>query len=88
MRCSIDNINKLEEFIPAKKETVIGGFEFLDNFILRGEKSDAIPKLFVRNIKTNKEEEIKISNEKVGSPGVALMQKNTNTSMLANYFEN
>jgi Protease II len=82
MRCSIDNINKLEEFIPAKKETVIGGFEFLDNFILRGEKSDAIPKLFVRNIKTNKEEEIKISNEKVGSPGVALMQKNTNTSKI------
>ncbi len=83
MRCSIDNINKLEEFIPAKKETVIGGFEFLDNFILRGEKSDAIPKLFVRNIKTNKEEEIKISNEKVGSPGVALMQKNTNTSKIS-----
>ena len=82
MRCSIDNINKLEEFIPAKKETVIGGFEFLDNFILRGEKSDAIPKLLVRNIKTNKEEEIKISNEKVGSPGVALMQKNTNTSKI------
>ena len=56
----IDNINKLEEFIPPKKETVIGGLDFLDEYILRSEKCDAIPKLFVRNIKTNLEEEIKI----------------------------
>ena len=82
LRCKIDNIINLEEFIPAKKETVIGGLEFLDNFILRGEKSDAIPKLFVRNIKTNKEEEIKISDEKVGSPGASMMQKDTNTSKI------
>jgi len=82
LRCKINNITNLEEFIPAKKETVIGGLEFLDNFILRGEKSDAIPKLFVRNIKTNKEEEIKISDEKVGSPGASLMQKDTNTSKI------
>ena len=46
-------LNNLEEFIPSKKETVIGGLEFLDDFIIRSEKSDAIPKLFVRNIKTN-----------------------------------
>ena len=26
-------IDNLEEYIPAKKETVIGGFEFLDNYI-------------------------------------------------------
>ena len=43
-----------------KKETIIGGFEFLDNYILRSEKSDAIPKLFIRNIRTNDEEELKI----------------------------
>ena len=72
----------MEVFIPAKKETVIGGLEFLDNFILRSEKSDAIPKLFVRNIKTNKEEEIKISDEQIGVPGVSLMQRDTNTTCL------
>ena len=48
---------------------MIGGLEFLENFIVRSEKSDAIPKLFVRNIKTNKEKEIKISDEAIGCPG-------------------
>jgi oligopeptidase B len=82
LRCEVNNINNLEEFIPAKKETIIGGLVFLDDFMLRSEKSDAIPKLFARNIKTNMEEEIKISNEIVGSPGAALMQKNTNTTKI------
>ncbi len=82
LRCKINDIKNLEEFIPSKKETVIGGLDFLDNYIIRGEKSDAIPKLFVRNIKTNQEEEIKISNEAIGSPGASLMQKDTNTSKI------
>ena len=71
LRCKTNQIDKLEVFIPAKKETVIGGFEFLDDYILRSEKSDARPKLFVRNIQTNKEEEIKISDESIGVPGVS-----------------
>ena len=82
LRCKTNQIEKLEVFIPAKKETVIGGFEFLDDYILRSEKSDAIPKLFVRNINTNKEEEIKISDEPIGVPGISLMQRDTNTSMI------
>ena len=82
LRCKTNQIEKLEVFIPAKKETIIGGFEFLDDYILRSEKSDAIPKLFVRNIKTNKEEEIKISDEPIGVPGVSLMQRDTNTTMI------
>ena len=82
LRCKTSQIDKLEVFIPAKKETVIGGFEFLDDYIIRSEKSDAIPKLFVRNIQTNKEEEIKISDEPIGVPGVSLMQKDTNTTMI------
>ena len=82
LRCKTNQIEKLEVFIPAKKETVIGGFEFLDDYIIRSEKSDAIPKLFVRNIKTNKEEEIKVSDEPIGVPGVSLMQRDTNTTMI------
>ncbi len=82
LRCKTDNINNLEEFIPAKDETVIGGLEFLENFIVRSEKSDAIPKLFVRNIKTNKEKEIKISDEAIGCPGASLMQRDRNTSKI------
>jgi oligopeptidase B len=82
LRCKVNNIKKLEEFIPGKKETVIGGIDFLDDYLLRSEKSDAVPKLYVRNIKTNKEEEINISEEIIGSPGAALMQKDTNTSKI------
>ena len=82
LRCKNNDINNLEEFIPAKKETVIGGPDFLNDFIIRAEKSDAIPKLFVRNIKTNVEEEIKISDEAIGSPGSALLQKDRNTSKI------
>ncbi|RPG96895.1 MAG: S9 family peptidase, partial [Candidatus Pelagibacter sp. TMED165] len=82
LRCKINDTLNLEEFIPSKKETVIGSFDFLDNFIIRSEKSDAIPKLFIRNIKTNMEEEIKISDEPIGSPGAALMQRDTNTEKI------
>ena len=82
LRCKTDQIDKLETFLPAKKETVIGGLDFLDDYILRAEKSDAISKLYVRNIKTNVEEEIKISNEAIGVPGASLMQKDTNTSKI------
>ena len=82
LRCKKNNIQEFEEFIPSKKETVIGDLDFLDDFIIRGEKSDAIPKLFIRNIKTNKEEEIKISNEPIGSPGTSIMQRNRNTSKI------
>jgi len=80
LRCDHNNIKHLDVFIPPKEETVIGGFDFLDNYILRAEKSDAIPKLFIRSIATNKEEELIISSEPVGSPGISLMQKNTNTT--------
>ncbi len=82
LRCKIDDIKKIEEFIPAKKNIVIGGLDFLDDYFLRSEKSDAIPKLYVRSIKTNKEEEIKISDEAIGCPGAALLQRDTNTSKI------
>ena len=82
LRCKKDDIENLEEFVPSKKETVIGGLDFLDDYIIRAEKSDAIPKLYVRNINTNEEEEIKISNEAIGVPGASLMQKDTNTSKI------
>ena len=82
LRCKNDEINKLEVFLPAKEETVIGGLEFLDDYILRSEKSDAITKLYVRDMKTNKEEEIKVSDEAIGVPGISLMQRDTNTTMI------
>ena len=82
LRCKIDEIDNLEIFVPSKKETVIGDLDFLDDYIIRGEKSDAIPKLFVRNIKTNDEEEIKISEEVIGVPSFSFKQRDTNTTKI------
>ena len=82
LRCKKDNLNEFEEYIPAKKGTIIGSFDFLDNHMIRSESSDAIPKLYIRDLKTNKEEEIKISSEQVGSPGAFLMQRDTNTTRI------
>ena len=57
-RCKHENIDNWEDFIPAKKEVVIGGFDLLDDWMIRGEMSNALSKLFVRNLKINKEEEL------------------------------
>lgn len=76
-----DNLEKPEWkiFIPAKKEVLIGGLTFLNNWIIRSETSDALDKLFVKNIKTGIEEELIFSDEKVYVPGVSLVQKSKNT---------
>ena len=66
-------------FIPAKEEVLIGGLTFLNNWILRSETSDALDKLFVKNITTGIEEEILFSDESVYVPGVSLIQRDKNT---------
>ena len=68
-----------QTFIASKEEVLIGGCTFLENWILRSETSDALDKLFVRNIKTNVEEELIFSNEKIYVPGITLKQKDRNT---------
>ncbi len=68
-----------ETYIPAKDEVLIGGLTFLKNWIIRGETSDALDKLFVKNISTNIEEELIFSDESVYVPGVSLTQKDRNT---------
>ena len=82
LKCKHNNINKTEIFIPSEKETIIGGLDFLDNYILRAVSSNAIPKIFIRNINTNNEEELIISDEPVGSPGISLIQKDPHTSKI------
>ena len=47
-------------YIPPKNEVLIGGLIFLNNWIIRGEKSNALGKLFVKNNQTGIEEELKI----------------------------
>ena len=73
------NEQKWKSFIAAKEEVLIGGLTFLNNWIIRSETSDALDKLFVKNIITETEEELIFSDEKVYVPGVSLIQKNKDT---------
>ena len=66
-------------FISAKDEVLIGGLIFLNNWIIRSETSDALDKLFVKNITTGIEEELIFSDENVYVPGVSLVQRDRNT---------
>ena len=70
---------KWESFIAAKEEVLIGGLVFLNNWIIRSETSNALGKIILRDPKTNKEEEIHFSNERVIVPSVSLIQKDKNT---------
>ena len=71
-----------EIFIPAKSEVLIGGLVFLNNWIIRSETSNALGKLFLRNPKTNKEEEIVFSEEKVIVPSISLIQRDKDTDLV------
>ena len=75
---SLENQN-WKSFITPKNEVLIGGCTFLKNWIIRSETSNALDKLFVRNISTNVEEELIFSDENIYVPGVSLTQKNRDT---------
>ena len=71
--------NNWKPYILAKDETLIGGCVFLKDWIIRSETSNAIGKLFVKNINSNIEEELIFSDEKVYVPGISLKQRDKNT---------
>ena len=73
---------KWESYIPAKDETLIGGLTFLNNWIIRSEVTNALGKIFVKNLKNEKEEELIFSNEKVFDGNVSLVQKDKNTDLV------
>ena len=73
---------KWESYIPAKDETLIGGLTFLNNWIIRSELTNALGKIFVKNLKNEKEEELIFSDEKVFDGGVSLVQKDKNTDLV------
>ncbi len=71
--------NNWEDFISAKNETLIGSLVFLNNWIVRTELTNALDKVFIRNIITNEEEELIFTDEKVYDPSVSLRQKDRDT---------
>ncbi len=81
-RCDDLSNQKWEIYIAAKEEILIGGLIFLNDWIIRGEKSNALGKLFVRNKQTGIEEELKFTNESVIVPSVSLIQRNKDTDLV------
>ena len=81
-RCKKNNLNKWKDFVPARNGTLIGGFSILKEWMIRFEIRNALPKLFVRNLKTNEEEELIFSDEKIYMPGCNLVQKDRNTDFV------
>ena len=81
-KCKDLSKQKWKVYIPAKDETLIGGLVFLNDWIIRSETSNALDKVFAKNIKTKLEEEIKFADEKVIVPGISLIQRDKNTDLL------
>ena len=81
-RCKDLNDRDWKTYIPAKDEVLIGGLVFLNDWEIRSEISNALGKIFIKNINTNKEEEIEFTDEKVIVPGVSLLQKDKNTDLV------
>ncbi|MDC3071678.1 S9 family peptidase [Candidatus Pelagibacter sp.] len=81
-RCSDLNNQIWEDYIAAKNEVLIGGLVFLDDWVIRGEKSNALGKLFVKNIRTGVEEELNFTDEHVIVPSISLTQRDRNTNLV------
>ena len=74
--------NEWEVFIPSKDESMIGGLTFLNNWIIRSELTNALDKIFVRDIKSNKEEELIFSDEEVYDASISHTQRDRNTDLI------
>ena len=66
---------------------MIGGFTFLDKWMIRSEKNNALQKLYVKNFDTGKELELKITDELVINPGISLIQKDRSTNKIRISFD-
>jgi oligopeptidase B len=81
-KCKDLSIQNWETYIEPKDEVLIGGLVFLNDWVLRSETSNALGKLFVRNAKTNVEEELNFVDEKVIVPSISLIQRDKNTDLV------
>ncbi len=66
-------------YIPSQSETMIGNLTFLNSWQIRSELKNALDKIYVKNLKTNKEEEIIFTEETVYDSSVSLMQRDRET---------
>ena len=86
-RCPHQNIGEWKDFVPSKNGVLVGGLSFLNDWVIRTEVADALQKIYVRNSKTNEEEELIFTDEKVISPGISFMQKDKDTDTIRIIYE-
>ncbi len=77
-----NNINKSEDYIKSKKNTIIGGYLFLKNWFLWSETKDANQKIFLKNLLNNNIEEISIFADEIKSISTSTYQKDKNTDLI------
>ena len=80
--CNDIEIQNWKPYISAKDEVLIGGLTFLNNWIIRSEISNALGKIYVKNLESKIEKEIKFTDEKVIDPGISLKQRDRNTDLI------
>ncbi len=80
--CDSLEIQNWKPYIPAKDEVLIGGLTFLNNWIIRSEISNALGKIFVKNLESKIEKEIEFTDERVIDPGISLQQRDRNTDLI------
>jgi oligopeptidase B len=80
--CDSLEIQNWKPYIPAKNEVLIGGLTFLNNWIIRSEISNALGKIYVKNLESKIEKEIEFTDEKVIDPGISLQQRDRNTDLI------
>ena len=73
---------KWKPYIPPQEEVLIGGLTFLNQWVIRSEISNALAKIYVKDILTEKEEEIIFTDEKVIEPGISIVQKDRDTDLI------
>ena len=80
--CDDLEVQNWKPYIAPKEEVLIGGLTFLKNWIIRSETSNALGKIYVKNLETDIEKEIKFTDEKVIDPGLGLKQRDRNTDLI------
>ena len=80
--CDDLEVQNWKPYIATKEEVLIGGLTFLKNWIIRSETSNALGKIYVKNLETDIEKEIKFTDEKVIDPGLGLKQRDRNTDLI------
>ena len=77
-----NNLNKPEDYIRSKKNTIIGGYIILKNWFLWSETKDANQKIFLKNLVSKNIEEINFFEDEIKSISMSTYQKNKNTDLI------